>query len=162
MENVKSAQSDYEWFEKLHDDAIEEITSKVEVPEYIADCFCFHRARQNLCVECKNRYLCDKIKSELFSGDEKIKVTSADIIVHGNPKNPLFLIKYFDLGENLWKTDFVSRNLENVFNFLNEEFEIMSCSTCKHNVEFPPPHTCDVCASLDQPDFTMWEKKNGR
>lgn len=24
------------------------------------------------------------------------------------------------------------------------------CSTCKNNVEFPPPHTCDICTSLEQ------------
>ena len=39
---------------------------------------------------------------------------------------------------------------------LDEEYDtdvsdcIMNCSTCKNNVEFPPPHTCDICTSLDQ------------
>ena len=37
---------------------------------------------------------------------------------------------------------------------------ICDCSTCKNNVEFPPPHTCDICASLDQEEeFSMWEAK---
>ena len=38
---------------------------------------------------------------------------------------------------------------------------ICDCSTCKNNVEFPPPHTCDICASLDQEEeFSMWEAKD--
>ena len=38
---------------------------------------------------------------------------------------------------------------------------ICDCSTCKNNVEFPSPHTCDICASLDQEEeFSMWEAKD--
>lgn len=36
----------------------------------------------------------------------------------------------------------------------------INCSTCKNNVEFPPPHTCDICTSLDQEEeYGMWEAK---
>lgn len=36
--------------------------------------------------------------------------------------------------------------------------KIKNCSTCKNNVEFPPPHTCDICTSLDQEEeYEMWE-----
>lgn len=49
---------------------------------------------------------------------------------------------------------------------LDEEYDtdvsdcIVNCSTCKNNVEFPPPHTCDVCTSLDQEEeYGMWEAK---
>ena len=39
---------------------------------------------------------------------------------------------------------------------------IRNCSTCKNNVEFPPPHTCDICTSLDQEErYEMWESKEG-
>ncbi len=39
---------------------------------------------------------------------------------------------------------------------------IRNCSTCKNNVEFPPPHTCDICTSLDQEErYKMWESKEG-
>lgn len=31
------------------------------------------------------------------------------------------------------------------------------CETCINNVEIPPPHTCDICTSLDEMDFCMWE-----
>lgn len=37
---------------------------------------------------------------------------------------------------------------------------VVNCSTCKNNVEFPPPHTCDICTSLDQDEeYGMWEAK---
>ena len=40
------------------------------------------------------------------------------------------------------------------------EAVIKNCSTCKNNVEFPPPHTCDICTSLDQKEeHEMWEAK---
>ncbi len=39
---------------------------------------------------------------------------------------------------------------------------IRNCSTCKNNVEFPPPHTCDICTSLDQEErYKMWGSKEG-
>lgn len=39
--------------------------------------------------------------------------------------------------------------------------KIKNCSTCKNNVEFPPPHTCDICTSLDQEEeYEMWEAKD--
>ena len=49
---------------------------------------------------------------------------------------------------------------------LDEEYDtdvfdcVVNCSTCKNNVEFPPPHTCDICTSLDQDEeYGMWEAK---
>ena len=37
---------------------------------------------------------------------------------------------------------------------------VVNCSTCKNNVEFPPPHTCDICTSLDQDEeYEMWERR---
>ena len=36
----------------------------------------------------------------------------------------------------------------------------IDCSTCKNNVQYPLPHTCDVCTSLDQEvDYEMWKIK---
>lgn len=34
------------------------------------------------------------------------------------------------------------------------------CNTCKHNIENPPPHTCDACDSLDVEDYYMYESKD--
>lgn len=36
---------------------------------------------------------------------------------------------------------------------------IKNCRTCAHNVEYPPPHTCDICDSLDEKLYWMWEPK---
>ena len=30
--------------------------------------------------------------------------------------------------------------------------------TCLYNKEYPPPHTCDVCTSLDEKKYSMWEE----
>lgn len=36
----------------------------------------------------------------------------------------------------------------------------INCSSCINDVEFPPPHTCDICTSLDQEEeYGMWETK---
>ena len=55
---------------------------------------------------------------------------------------------------------------ERVVNSLSADYDVdisdcvVNCSTCKNNVEFPPPHTCDICTSLDQEEeFSMWEAK---
>ena len=37
---------------------------------------------------------------------------------------------------------------------------VINCSICKNNVKYPPPHTCDICTSLDQEEeYGMWEAK---
>lgn len=35
----------------------------------------------------------------------------------------------------------------------------MDCEICENNVEYPSPHTCDICTSLDQEDYCMWSLK---
>lgn len=38
---------------------------------------------------------------------------------------------------------------------------VINCSTCVNNIEYPPPHTCDICTSLDQEEeYEMWEPKD--
>lgn len=42
----------------------------------------------------------------------------------------------------------------------NENFNVIkNCRTCVHNVAYPPPHTCDICDSLDEELYWMWEPK---
>lgn len=59
----------------------------------------------------------------------------------------------------------LSKEIADIRDFINEQCKYVSyivknCSTCKNNVEFPPPHTCDVCTSLDQEEeYGMWEAK---
>ncbi|WP_395546824.1 MULTISPECIES: hypothetical protein [unclassified Lacrimispora] len=54
------------------------------------------------------------------------------------------------------------RGFGGVLGYLKENDEIVKdCSTCKNNVEYPPPHTCDICTSLDQEkEYEMWEGKD--
>lgn len=32
----------------------------------------------------------------------------------------------------------------------------------KNNKEFPPPHTCDICNSLDEEFGCMYERREGK
>lgn len=56
----------------------------------------------------------------------KIKVISAEIVVHGTADKPYYEIKYreFDSGE--YHIGYSSYNLRNVFKWLEECFEIVS------------------------------------
>lgn len=63
-------------------------------------------------------------------------------------------------GTNLvWLSEvqnsFVNK-LDSIMEFPGTKIE---CSTCKNNVEYPPPHTCDICTSLDEEMYCMWEAK---
>lgn len=70
-----------------------------------------------------------KIKDE--QGDknmnkEKIKVTSAKIIVTGDPKNPYYAIKYLEVGDNEYTIGFGSCDLKIVTRWYNNCFEIVT------------------------------------
>lgn len=54
------------------------------------------------------------------------------------------------------------KGLGGVLGYLKEDDRVIKdCSTCKNNVEYPPPHTCDICTSLDQEEeYEMWEEKD--
>lgn len=53
------------------------------------------------------------------------------------------------------------KGLGGVLGYMSEKDRfVKECSTCKNNVEYPPPHTCDICTSLDQEEeYEMWEGK---
>jgi len=63
--------------------------------------------------------LCDNSK------DVKIKVTSADVIVRMIADKPYYEIKYHKIGCNKYHTGFGSYNLDYVFEWLQECFEIV-------------------------------------
>lgn len=71
------------------------------------------------------------MSSELVSGEalrenvNKIKVSSADIVVHGTKERPYFEIKYFDLSDNEMHIGFSSYKLDIVFEYLEKYFEIV-------------------------------------
>ena len=58
--------------------------------------------------------------------DEKIKVKSADIVVHGTADKPYYEIKYYDISTGEYHIGYSSYNLKNVFGWLEECFEIVN------------------------------------
>lgn len=69
----------------------------------------------------------DYPKSYTASADEhkhKIKTSFARIVVEGTPEKPYYNIEYFDPMDKEYHIGFGSYCLDNVFNWLAEEFEI--------------------------------------
>lgn len=69
--------------------------------------------------------LCNLPKS-----NEKIKVESADIIVTGTKEKPYYEIEYKEVGKNYYNIGYSSYDLNNVFDWKNECFEIVKAE-CK-------------------------------
>lgn len=67
-----------------------------------------------------------KFKEEENMSKEKIKVTSAEIIVTGDPKNPYYEIKYLEVGDNEYTIGYGSYDLKIVTRFYNNCFEIVT------------------------------------
>ena len=57
---------------------------------------------------------------------EKIKVTSAEIIVTGDLKNPYYEIKYLKVGENKYTIGYGSNYVEDVIDSYNTCFEFVA------------------------------------
>lgn len=58
--------------------------------------------------------------------NEKIRVSSAEIVVHGTRENPYYEIKYHDLSDGQTHVGYSSYNLDFVFEWLEECFEIVN------------------------------------
>lgn len=56
---------------------------------------------------------------------DKIKVSSAEIVVHGTKEKPYFEIKYFDLSDNEMHIGYSSYKLDIVFEYLEKYFDIV-------------------------------------
>lgn len=56
---------------------------------------------------------------------DKIKVSSAEIVVHGTKEKPYYEIKYFDLSDNEMHIGYSSYNLDFVFDYLEKYFEVV-------------------------------------
>lgn len=57
---------------------------------------------------------------------KKIKVASAEIVVHGTVENPYYEIKYYDIADGEYHIGYSSYNLNYVFKWLEECFDIVS------------------------------------
>ncbi len=86
---------------------------------------------------------------------EKIKVSSAEIVVHGTREKPYYEIKYHDLSDGQIHIGYSSYNLDFVFDWLEECFEIVNqaADTIEQSSEGcggwipcsePPKHTNEV------------------
>lgn len=64
-------------------------------------------------------------RNELTENVDKIKVSSAEIVVHGTKEKPYFEIKYFDLSDNEMHVGYSSYNLDIVFEYLEKYFDIV-------------------------------------
>ena len=58
--------------------------------------------------------------------NEKIKVTSLEIIVTGKREKPYFEIKYKEVGKRDYKIGYSSYDLNNVFAWRDECFEVVN------------------------------------
>lgn len=110
----------------------------------------------------------DYISREAASADErkhKIKTQFARIVVGGTPEKPYYNIWYFDPTDGKCHVGFGSYCLDNVFNWLAEEFEItepcddvepvrrgrwISWEKADNCVPSPDRHECSVCHDAAQ------------
>lgn len=56
----------------------------------------------------------------------KVRVKSAEIVVHGTADKPYYEIKYYDLSDEEWHIGYSSYDLKNIFGWLEECFEIIN------------------------------------
>lgn len=63
---------------------------------------------------------------------QKVRVAEKpEIVVHGTVDKPCFEIKYRKLGCREYNVGYSSYNLQNCFQWLNEEFEVVSVEDYK-------------------------------
>lgn len=70
----------------------------------------------------------DLISKEMFSEENanKVRASSAEIVVHGTKEKPYYEIEYFDLSDNEMHIGFSSYKLDVVFGYLEKYFEIVN------------------------------------
>ncbi len=73
----------------------------------------------------KGKLKIEKMSEVLKECMEKIKVSSAEIVVHGSMEKPYYEIKYCDLSDGHVHIGYSSYDLGNVFGWLEECFEIV-------------------------------------
>lgn len=78
----------------------------------------------------------DDLKSLPEENIEKIKVSNAEIVVHGTKEKPYFEIKYFDLSDNETHIGYSSYNLDIVFGYLDKYFDIVEKDECEDDYPY--------------------------
>lgn len=57
--------------------------------------------------------------------NDKIKVASAEIVVHGTPQKPYYEIRYYDLADGQYHIGYSSYYLDYVFEWFEKYFDIV-------------------------------------
>lgn len=71
--------------------------------------------------------LCNETRQTVSNKENnKIRVKSAEIVVHGTVDKPYYEIKYLVIGEDEYRIGYSSYELKNVYGWLQECFEIVS------------------------------------
>lgn len=75
-----------------------------------------------------NRMSDDLISRKALSEEnvDKVRVSSAEIVVHGTKEKPYYEIEYFDLSDNEMHVGFSSYKLDVVFRYLEKYFDIVN------------------------------------
>lgn len=89
---------------------------------------------------------------------EKIKVTSAEIVVHGTEDKPYYEIKYYDIADGEWHVGYSSYYLDFVFKWLKECFEIVGESEgdSMSEIKLLPCPFCGGEAQLVRDRIGLW------
>lgn len=77
--------------------------------------------------------------------EEKIKVTSLEIIVTGTKDKPYFEIKYKEVGKEDYHIGYSSYDLNNVFGWKEEYFEIVNQVASEYAPDINVGKKEDVC-----------------
>lgn len=101
-----------------------------------------------------NTYLFLGKKNTLTANEMKLLFTKSDL------ERACEIFNNFSGVELIWLSEIKDPLIDKID--IIEQFHgiKIDCSTCKNNVEYLPPHTCDICTSLDQEMYCMWESKN--
>ncbi|MBM6685457.1 hypothetical protein H9X90_05505 [Faecalicatena contorta] len=75
-------------------------------------------------------------KESLPKNINKIKASSAEIVVHGTKEKPYYEIKYFDLSDNETRIGYSSYNLDIVFGYLDKCFDIVEKDECEDDYPY--------------------------
>ena len=84
---------------------------------------------------------------------EKIKVASAEIVVHGTSEKPYYEIRYYDISDGKYHIGYGSYDLSIVFGWLKECFEIVQEVAEEYNSGWIPcserlPEERDWCLAV--------------
>lgn len=149
------------------------MASRIKAEQVEIGCFLCNYKDEYICTiynrGCGHLAICEKMKEELdrldnAKGEEleellkpvyeyrmatkqKIKVTEAEIVVHGNAKKPYFEIKYKEVGKDEYNVGYSSYDLKNVFGWLESEFEevvVKEQAVGKDDVVLTDWRGCDI------------------